>query len=69
MDWHQVREGVVSGETHYKAILDAARVRKRSFEKGRKAGLTEGAARLGWDQQEDSPGLHRFMDHAPQAGD
>ena len=38
MDWHQVREGVVSGETHYKAILDAARVRKRSFEKGRKTG-------------------------------
>ena len=31
-DWYQVREETVSGETHYKALLDAARVRKRSFE-------------------------------------
>ena len=23
LDWYQVREGVVPGETHYKAILDA----------------------------------------------
>ena len=30
LDWHRVREGVVSGETHYKAVLEAARVRKRS---------------------------------------
>jgi hypothetical protein len=29
-DWYQVREGVVSGEVHYKAILDAARVRAAS---------------------------------------
>ena len=28
LDW----QSVVSGETHYKAILDAARVRKRSLE-------------------------------------
>ena len=34
LDWYQVRQGVVSGETHYKAILDAARVRKRSLERG-----------------------------------
>ena len=27
LDWYRVRRGVVSGETHYKAILDAARVR------------------------------------------
>ena len=34
LDWYEVRQGVVSGETHYKAILDAARVRKRSLESG-----------------------------------
>ena len=34
LDWRRVREGVVSGEIHYKAILEAARVRKRSFERG-----------------------------------
>ena len=62
-DWYEVREGVISGETHYKAILEAARVRKRSFEAGRKAGLAEGAAKLGWDQLETSPGPHPFMDH------
>ena len=50
MDWHQVREGVVSGETHYKAILDAARVRKRSFEKGRKTGRPEGRPDRGCGQ-------------------
>ena len=33
-DWYQIREGSVSGETHYKAILDAARVRRRSYEEG-----------------------------------
>ena len=27
LDWYRVRRGVVSGEVHYKAILDAARVR------------------------------------------
>ena len=35
LDWYQVREGVGSGETHYKAVLEAARVRARSFEEGR----------------------------------
>ena len=34
LDWYEVRRGVVSGETHYKAILDAARVRNRSLERG-----------------------------------
>ena len=63
LDWYQVREGTVSGETHYKAILDAARVKKRSFEEGRRAGLAEGAAKLGWDEMATLPGLHRFMDH------
>ena len=33
LEWYEVRQGVVSGETHYKAILDAARVRKRSLER------------------------------------
>ena len=69
LDWHQVREETVSGETHYKAVLDAARVRKRAFEEGRRAGLAEGAAKLGWDQLETSPGLHRFMDHARRGED
>ena len=64
LEWYQVREGQVSGDTHYKAVLDAARIRKRVFEEGRRAGLAEGAAKLGWDQLETSPGLHRFMDHA-----
>ena len=51
------REGMVSGETHYKAILDAARVRKRSFEKaGRPEGRPDrGCGQVGWDQQEASP--------------
>ena len=34
LDWYEVRQGVVSWETHYKAILQAARVRKRSLERG-----------------------------------
>ena len=38
LDWYRIREGVVSGETHYKAILEAARDRKRSFEEGRPTG-------------------------------
>ena len=53
MDWYQVREETVSGETHYKALLQAARVRARSFEEVRRAGLAEGAAKLGWDKLEN----------------
>ena len=34
LDWYEVRQGVVSGETHYKAILRAASVRNRSLERG-----------------------------------
>ena len=34
LDWYEVRRGVVSGETHHKAILQAARVRNRSVERG-----------------------------------
>ena len=55
LDWYRVREGVVSGEVHYKAILDAGRVRKRAFEEGRRAGLAEAAAKPGWDELETSP--------------
>ena len=62
-DWYQVREATVSGETHYKAILDAARIRVRIFEEGRLAGFSEAAAKLGWDEMATTPGLHRFMDH------
>ena len=59
--WRQVRQGQVSGEV--KAFLDAARIRAGSFEEGRLAGLSEAAAKLGWDEMATRPGLHRFMDH------
>ena len=63
LDWYQVREGVVSGETHYKAILEAARVRKRSFERGsRLADVVRSAA-------EDMPeGGRGFCDHDTPCG-
>ena len=64
LEWYQVREQVVLGEVHYKALLQAARMRARSLEEGRRADLAEGAAKWGWYQLETSPGLHRFMDHA-----
>ena len=67
LDWYQVREGTVSGEIHYKAVLDAARVRARAFEEGRRAGLAEAAAKLGWDELATRPGLHRFMDYVHRA--
>ena len=69
LEWYQVREQVVSGEAHYKAILDAARVRYRSYQEGRLAGLSEGAAKLGWDKLGASPGLHRCMNHVHQSGE
>ena len=65
-DWYRVRKGTVSGEVHYKAVLDAARIRKRAFEEGRLAGLSEAAAKLGWDEMATLPGFHRFTDHIPQ---
>ena len=67
LNWYQCREGQVSGEVHYKAVLDAARIRTRSFEEGRKTGLAEAAAQMGWDQLSATPGLHRFMDHVHRA--
>ena len=63
LDWYRVREGVVSGEVHYKAILEAARVRKRSFERGTKlADVVRSAA-------EDIPSEDRgFCDHETPCG-
>ena len=34
MKWYQVREEPLSGEIHYKAVLEAAKVRKRSYQRG-----------------------------------
>ena len=61
MDWYQVREEeeTVSGETHYKALLQAARVRARSFEEVHRAGLAEGAPKLGWDKLENMEGIRQ----------
>ncbi len=58
-------ERVFSQITRPQACLEGhlQRVRKWAFEEGWKAGLAEGAAKLGWDQQETAPGLHRSMDH------
>ena len=80
LDWRRVRGETVSGETHYQVVtrsspgrhqvvLDAARIKARSFEEGRRAGLAEGAAKLGWDELATAPGLHRFMDHVHRAED
>ena len=53
LDWYQVREGQVSGETHCKAILETAWVRKRSYRRGyRQAGDIGG---LEGDPQLDTP--------------
>ena len=38
LEWYQVREQEVSGEPHYKAIPDAARVRERSYQRGYRTG-------------------------------
>ena len=78
LDWRQVRWETVSGETHYQGVtraspgrhqgvLDAARIKARSFEEGRRAGLAEGAAKLGWDRLASSPGFHRFTNHVHRA--
>ena len=67
MDWHRCREDTVSGEVHYRAILGAARVRKRSFDEGWKAGFAEAAAKLGWEHGEAIEGIHRFTEHDRQA--
>ena len=53
LDWYQVREGQVSGETHCKATLETAWVRKRSYRRGyRQAGDIGG---LEGDPQLDTP--------------
>ena len=66
LDWYQVRAEIVSGEVHYKSVLDATRIRSRSFEEGRRAGLSEAAAKMSWDELAAAPGLDRFMDHVRQ---
>jgi hypothetical protein len=33
MKWYRVREEPVSGEIHYKAVLEAVKVRKRSYQR------------------------------------
>ena len=63
LDWHRVREGVVSGETHYKAVREAARVRKRSFERGSR--LADVISSV----MEDLPeGSRRLCDHETPCG-
>ncbi len=51
LEWHRVREGQVSGETHCKAILEAAWVRERSYQRGYRhagdVGGLEGTPKLG----------------------
>ena len=47
LDWYEVRQGVVSGESHYKAILQAARVRNRSLEREPKAMTSPPSGRQG----------------------
>ena len=55
--------GVVSGETRYKAILEVARVRKRSF--GRGARLADVVRSVGEDMPGDDWG---FCDHDTPCG-
>ena len=38
LEWRQVRERVVSSETHYQAILEASRVRQRNYQRGYRTG-------------------------------
>ena len=41
LEWYQIREQVVSGEAHYKAVLEAARLRDQAFNRGYRAGFTD----------------------------
>jgi hypothetical protein len=51
LEWYQVRDQVVSGEAHYKVVLEAARVRQRSYQRGYRTG---GSVR--WHEGEPLPG-------------
>ena len=51
LDWYQVRQDRVSGEVHYKAVLDAARIRKQSFKRGFRLGAT-----LRWNSDREPVG-------------
>ena len=66
LDWRQVREETVSGETHYKVVLDAARIKARSFEEGRRAGRGRGEAGLG--PVGEQPGLSPLHRPCPPGG-
>ena len=55
LEWYQVREQVVSGEVHYKALLQATRMRARSFEEGRRAGPGRGRSQVGLGPAGDQP--------------
>ena len=48
LEWRQVREGVVSGDVHYKAVLDAARIKARRGVSRKDAGLAWPRARRSW---------------------
>ena len=48
LEWRQVREGMVSGDVHYKAVLDAARIKARSGVSRMDAGLAWPRARRSW---------------------
>ena len=66
--WYQVREGMVPGESHYKAILEAARVRRRSYQRGyRHAGHAGG---LEGDPPPEEPSEFRqpLCDHGDPCG-
>ena len=52
----------------HQGVLDAARIKARSFEEGRRAGLAEGAAKLGWDLAGDQPGLSPLHRPCPPGG-
>lgn len=63
--WYEVRQGVVSGETHYKAVLEAARVRKRSFDRSCRL-----AAAGEWVEEDPLPVADRqgVCDHGAPCG-
>ena len=48
LGWHRVSEETVSGETHYKVVLDAARIKARSEASRKDAGLAWPRARRSW---------------------
>ena len=66
LEWYQVRDQMVSGETHYKAVLEAARVRKRSFKRGTKPAEPADVVRSAAEAVPD--GDRGFCDHDTPCG-